>query len=179
MSESGQQQQQQPPEAPDGHHDANAIALPPGNNAIDDDGAVAVVNVAPEVVASLASLLRPPTDLTSYITKVLAEQRRLTAQMDYLNAKLAEATTQSSEDRAVLRSVDPYVAKLRNARRRVATLQTSLDGTRQRLTRVHQHLKASATVAERQNAALEDELEKQVAQAEQEQQQQQAARQQQ
>jgi chromosome segregation ATPase len=119
-------------------------------------------NADPATVAALATLLRPGVDLSAHITKVLAEQQRLNAQIDFLNSKLSDATAQSPEDRSILLQVDAYVQKLRAARRRVATLQTSLEGTRGRLLRVHGHLKANANVMERQNRAVENTIEQEL-----------------
>ena len=115
---------------------------------------------------ALAQLLRPATDLSAHIQGVLAEQQRLASHIDGLNAKLALATEKSPADREVLLKVDQYVAKLRASRRRVATLQQSLDATRGRLLRVHAYLKAQASVIERDNAATEQVLETELAAAE-------------
>lgn len=109
----------------------------------------------PPVSASLATLLRPAADLTASIHVVLAEQQRLASHIDELNAKLVAATSNNAADARVLQKVDAYVAKLRAAKRRVATLQTSLDATKSRLTRVHGYVKAQANVLERENGNLE------------------------
>ena len=117
-------------------------------------------------VATLASLLRPPTDLTVQVQFVVAEQQRLAAQIEDLNAKLAAATVSTPEDRAVLLKVDAYVTKLRAARRRVATLQSSLEGTKARLGRVLAHVKTQTSAVEKENQRTEQLLQGELGAAE-------------
>ena len=109
---------------------------------------------SPPVSMQPAALLRPATDIGAKIEAVLAEQSKLNAQIDGLNKKLVEATAQTTQDRDVLLAVDGYVTKLKAARKRVAALHDSLEGTKSRLLKVHAHLKQRAAAVEDSNSKL-------------------------
>lgn len=117
-----------------------------------------------ELRAQLVSIMMPATDLSAQVHLTIAAQQALADRMTALSTKLAQATATTPEDREVMSQVETYANRLRNTKKRVVALQSSLEQTQSRLVRVHAHLKSSAAVLDKRNADQEAALERMIPQ---------------